>query len=304
MTIGKRQLCWLGSIGLAAMIATGATIWTHRGPHVFGMGKDVESNEKLTGLEKERTTELYNNLALLFEANQGQADPEVQFLSQGRGYRLLLTSSEAALSLYRTPVDDQGRDPISELLKRAHEKPRIEQTTLRMKLTGGHPAPSVSGLEPQRAKSNYFIGNDPEKWHQDIPNYARVRYQAVYLGIDMVYYGYQHQIEYDFIVKPGADLKQVRLTFEGAKTVELDAQGDLYLQTDLGEMLQKKPQIYQEVKGQRIEIAGAYQLLPLAVGGGEGTKDLATTVSFQVAAYDPALPLVIDPLVISYFSLV
>ena len=96
-----------------------------------------------------------------------------------------------------------------------------------------------------RGKSNYFIGNNPAKWHRDIPQFARVRYQAVYPGVDLVYYGNQGQLEYDFEVAPGADPNAIAFQFHWPQRPQLDDNGDLILAADGGEVRLKAPRIYQ-----------------------------------------------------------
>jgi len=148
---------------------------------------------------------------------------------------------------------------------------------------GANLEPSVVGAEELPGKANYFIGSDPANWRTDVPTYAKVRYKNVYPGIDLIYYGNQRQLEYDFVVSPGADPRRIRLGFHGADKLEVDAQGDLVLHTATGVIRQRKPVIYQEVEGARREIAGGYVL--------EGAR----RVGFRVTAYDAHRPLVIDP---------
>jgi hypothetical protein len=109
----------------------------------------------------------------------------------------------------------------------------------------------VTGLEELPGKSNYFIGNDPKKWRTNVPNYAKVKYTSVYPGVDLVYYGNQRQLEYDFVVQPGADPKAIKLGFAGDVTGEhatplrIDGNGDLVVGTDGGEVIFHKPVVYQ-----------------------------------------------------------
>ena len=142
------------------------------------------------------------------------------------------------------------------------------------------------GWRSCRARANYFIGNDPDKWRTNVPTYAKVQYQDVYPGVDLVYYGNQRQLEYDLVVGPGADPAAIALSFEGVKGLRIDAQGDLVLDTPGGEVRQHKPLVYQEVDGVRREIAGAYVL------------NAERQVGFQVAAYDASQPLIIDPVLV------
>src|SRR6185295_2469207 len=117
---------------------------------------------------------------------------------------------------------------------------------------------AMTGVDELPGKANYFIGNDPSRWRTNVPTYAKVRSNGVYPGIDLVYYGQQRQLEYDFVVAPGADPQKIVLGFEGADAVEIDAHGDLVLHTAGGDVRQHKPVVYQEVDGVRRAIEGAY----------------------------------------------
>ena len=156
---------------------------------------------------------------------------------------------------------------------------------VKMKLLGANANPSLRGEAELPGKSNYFSGKDTTQWQTNIPTYARVKYEAVYDGIDLVYYGNQQQLEYDFVVQPGAHPETIRFGFEGVEKVTLNAAGELVLQTAAGEVKQHKPVIYQEVNGKRQQIAGSYVL-----GDGE--------VGFAVGDYDLSEPLVIDPVIV------
>jgi beta-propeller repeat-containing protein len=233
-----------------------------------------------------RVSESYGKLPLHFEANQGQADKEVRFLSRGPGYSLYLTAGEAVLVLTRPNPDGKpdGRSTPGRREAPAQAMPAV----LRMSIVGAAPAPLVSGREELPGKANYFIGRDPEKWRTNVATYAKVHYREVYPGIDLVYYGNQRQLEYDFVVAPGADPKKIVLGFKGADKLEIDAEGDLVLHMAGEAVRQKKPVIYQEIDGVRQEVAGSYVL--------KGAK----RIGFKVAAYDTSRPLVIDPVVLSY----
>src|SRR6185369_9895823 len=130
--------------------------------------------------------------------NDGQTDARVAFVSRGAGYTLFLAPDEAVLAL-RAP----RKQPSS---------------PLRLKLLGANPSPRVEGERPLAGTANYFIGKDPTRWHTKVPTYARVRYRSVYPGIDVVYYGTtQRQLEYDFVLAPGADPAAIALRFDGAR---------------------------------------------------------------------------------------
>jgi hypothetical protein len=157
---------------------------------------------------------------------------------------------------------------------------------MRMTLVNVNPHAQAIGQDELHGKSNYFIGNDPAKWRTNIPTYARVKYEGVYPGVDLVYYGNQGQLEYDFVVAPGADPRLVTLAFEGARKVHIDPRGELVLGVEGGEVRQHKPVIYQEVAGIKQEVSGRYVM--------KGTHQ----VGFRVATYDPRRPLIIDPVLV------
>src|SRR6266513_368742 len=230
-----------------------------------------------------RVSQSYGKLPLHFEANQGQTHQDVRFLARGAGYSLYLTPTEAALTL--TKQVSPARKPAA----RGKSEPRgpATGTALRMSFAGANPRPRVTGLEELPGKANYFIGNDPAKWRTNVPTYAKVRYTDLYPRIDLLYYGNQRQLEYDLVVRPGADPTRIVLDIQGADRLQVDAQGDLVLQTTVGPIRQRKPVIYQEIDGVRKDIPGGYVL--------KGEHQ----VGYKVAAYDASQPLVIDP-VLSY----
>jgi hypothetical protein len=149
-----------------------------------------------------RVSEAYGKLPLHFEANRGQTHEDVRFLARGPGYSLFLTPTEAVLTLVKP--ESPARKPT------AHGKsePRgpATGTVVRMTFAGANPDLRVTGLDELPGEANYFIGNDPAKWRTNVPTYAKVRYTDLYPGIDLIYYGNQRQLEYDFVVHPGANL--------------------------------------------------------------------------------------------------
>jgi hypothetical protein len=216
---------------------------------------------------------------LSFEANQGQADKGVQFVARGPGYTVALNATEAAFTLTKPAASPALAGPA-------------EPAVVRMQLLGSNPTAPGTGVEQLPGQVNYVRGQDRAQWHTGVPTYAKVEYQQVYPGVDLVYYGNQQHLEYDFIVAPGADPSAITLAFASAGRVDLDARGDLVLHTAGGDVREHKPFIYQEVNGVRQEIPGGYVLNdPYRVG-------------FQLGAYDPARPLVIDPVLASstYFG--
>ncbi len=212
---------------------------------------------------------ILGQIPMIFEPNQGQVEPSVKFVSRGQGYNLYLQETGAVLAL-------------------ASKDQHIE--CVRMTLAGAYSAPEVSGTERLPGSSNYFIGNDPKKWHRGIPQFGGVHYRNVYPGIDLVFYGSQGRLEYDFRVAPGADPSQTQLQFAGAGKAKLSG-GDLILDANGARVRLQSPRIYQRIGNREQPIAGHFVLRA------------ANRVGFEIGAYDHSRELVIDP-IISYSTYV
>ena len=228
----------------------------------------------------------YGNLPLAFEPNQGQTDPQVQFLSRGRGYTLFITPQGAVLSLKKPGALPQ-KFTTKGSRRGAQALPTPDNsapTVLRLGLEGAQESVKFESQDKLPGVSNYFIGKDSSKWVKGVPQYSKVAAQGLYPGVDMVYYGNQGKLEYDFVVQPGADPGAIRLGVEGAQGVQVNGQGDLELGTKQGTVVFRSPTVYQETGGVKSPVVGRYMLK-------EGNK-----VGFEVEGYDKAKPLVIDPI--------
>ncbi|MFL6194676.1 MAG: SBBP repeat-containing protein [Thermoanaerobaculia bacterium] len=201
--------------------------------------------------------ENYIRQPLAFEANRGQTDPRVKFLARGQGYGLFLTPAEAVLAL--------GGE------------------ALRLRWEGARSAPRISGEKERPGRTNYLTGNDPARWRRGIPSFEKVRYQSLYPGIDLVFYGNPRQLEFDFVLAPGADPDAIRLAIQGQERMEIDGAGDLVLHLGAGEVRLKRPASYQEIGGVRRPVASGWRR----------TDD--GRLGFAVGKHDPSRPLVIDP---------
>jgi hypothetical protein len=214
----------------------------------------------------------FGDIPLSFERNLGQTDGQVDFLARGLGYSLFLTGREAVLSLNK-----KGTSPETD-----------KRSVIRMEIAGANKAPRSEGIGEKATRSNYFIGNDPDKWLTGVPNFEKVRFEEVYSGVDLVYYGNGRRLEYDFVVQPNADPKEIALNYTGVSDAHIDAaSGDLVFETEVGEVRQHKPFVYQDIDGKRTEIASAYALKENA-----GVQH----VSFALGEYDRTRELVIDPI--------
>lgn len=249
------------------------------------------------GAARARVQAAYGRLPLGFEINRGQAEPSVDFLSRSNDALFFLKAGEAELRFRRTPLSSNvvpRRGTKSSLEDAApapsHPLPGSSSfTSVRLRLAGANPGLKPHGLQELSRKSHYLVGNDPQFWKVNVASYAKVLYSQVYPGIDLIYYGNQQQLEYDFIVTPGASPQRIALQFDGLvhsrrkPPLSVDANGDLLLQTEAGELRQRKPVVFQEQNGGRQFIAGGYEI-----------RD-ARTVGFEIGTYDPKRTLIIDP---------
>src|SRR5260370_20462938 len=224
----------------------------------------------------------YGKLPLAFEANQGQTDPPVNFLSRGAGYSLFLTPDEAVLSLREGSRQDAAMPAQKARALPDRTPQQSNSAVLRMKLVGANVKAQVIGQDELGGKSNYFVGNDPNRWHTNIRQFAKVRYKNVYPGIDLVYYGHERELEYDFVLQPGANPETIRMGIAGAGRLRR-AQGELVLASAGGEVHLRSPHIYQEANGIRQEVPGRYFVT--------NTNE----VKFRLCLYAPPKPLLIKP---------
>jgi len=231
-----------------------------------------------------RIAEGYAGLPFAFEANRGQVDPQVKFISRQRGYDLfLISSSEAVMVLPRLPQEGPGQREAVDAMRKSRAPQDRDARVLCMKLLGGNANPVVVGEEELPGKVNYLMGNDPQRWRTGIPTFGRVEFLGVYPGIDLAYYGRQGQLECDFIVAPGADPRTIAVSLEGADSPAVAADGSLVLSVGSQPVRFDKPVVYQRLAGVKKPISARYRLK----SGNE--------IGFEVGAYEAGKPLVIDP---------
>ena len=205
-----------------------------------------------------------SKLPLVFEPNRGQTDSRVKYIARSSGYNVFLTSPSSAVMAFRTSAD------------------RKDTARVTMNLAGANAAAKD---QPQDASgtSSYYVGNDRSKWIKGIPTYAKLRYNDIYPGIDVVYQGDNNRFRYDFEVRPGADPKSIRLSYDGANGLRLNEKGEVVVALNGGELIGSKPYIYQEYGGKKHVVDGGYVLTA------------KNDVRFELGRYDTTKPLVIDP---------
>jgi hypothetical protein len=222
------------------------------------------------------------HLPLFFEANRGQADSRVQFMARGKGYTLLLTPTETVLEESQTQVSARS-GAFGPFQNPAIATKTSRGSVIRMQLVGANSASAMRGLEALPGKVNYLIGNDPSKWRTQVPLYSQARAEQVYPGVDLLFHGDERQLEYDFVVAPGADPSKIAFRIRGAARMKIDAHGDLVLHGMDSDFVMHKPIIYQTIASERRAIEGSF------------VKRGKNEVAFRLGAYDPTQELVIDP---------
>ena len=242
-------------------------------------------------LETLRNFENYGNIPLFFEANQGQTDNRVKYLSRGQDFTLFLTSDEAVLSLKSKATKNSSTEGEKDNFSGSGVFPktinnRPKSAVLRMRLIDTNPNSEITGIEKLQGKSNYFIGNNPNNWRTNLDNYAKVQYKNIYPGIDLVYYGNKQKLEYDFVISPGSDPEKIKMSFIGTDRILIDEKGDLNLYIDQDQLTFLSPVIYQETADGKKYIPGNFKILS------------ENQVGFEVKNYDPNPAVVIDPVLI------
>jgi len=286
---------WIVAI-LVAAVAAVVVVAPNARLHGGTLAASALASQPATPAARARIQANYAALPLAFEANQGQTDPQVKYLARGKGYRLFLTSSQAIMALggtkgYSEVLDmmmNKRRGPAAVralLKKRALRRQQQSTAVLRMNLLGANSHPQMVAEDLQPGTAGYFIGQDRSKWHTNIPMYGRVNYRGVYPGVDLAFHGLSQQLEFDYVVGPGADATPIALNFEGADSIRTNESGDLILATSAGPVQLRKPLAYQTSNGVREAVTAGFVLKS------------KNEVAFALGPYDHARALVIDPVV-------
>ncbi len=273
--------CAFYLVPLAVIAAALLVLFPGRTPKVaatVSAGSSAPLSPNLTPAAHRRIQDTYASLPLAFEQNQGQTDPQVKYLARGHGYTLFLTANDAVFSLHSRPVAERSNNQ-NDLSAVVH-----------MHLLGANAQATVAGTSATAGTANYFIGNDPGKWRTGVARYARVSYQNLYPGVNMAFHGSGRELEFDFVLAPGANPAPIGLQFSGNQGVKTDDSGDLIISSSAGNVLLHKPVAYQEQNGARQPVDARFVL------------KAANQVSFELGNYDRTRELVIDPSVSYAYS--
>src|SRR5215204_1460780 len=214
-------------------------------------------------MSEEAALNSYRKLPLSFVSNTDQTDKAVRYYAQGAGYGFYFTPKEAMLSF----AEGKGRGGHA----------------LALNFLGANPHATLTAQERLSGRVNYLVGDDPANWQQRLPTHAELLYGGLWPGIDMAVRGEGGNLKYEFHLKPGSSVKDIRLGYRGAEGLKVGAGGKLLVQTPLGNLKDAAPVSYQRIGGERVPVESRYTL--------KG----ASGYGFAVGAYDPRYPLVIDP---------
>ena len=220
------------------------------------------------------TAHRFSDIPLGFEKNEGQFPAETRFVTRTGRFALILTDGAAIVKI--------GAAPREALKPRAHPARNGGAYSAEVRFAGSAKR-DPRGEERLPGVANYLIGNDRSRWRTGVPEYARVRYPAIYPGIDLVYRVDAHTLEYDLVVAPHARTEDIRLQVAGAGA-RLNQNGDLALEIGSETLVQRRPVAYQERNGKRQWVEAHYAM---ERSGGE--------VAIRLGEYDRSRPLVIDP---------
>lgn len=303
---GRRTTAsYLGRVAAIGLLSTALFVLVFRGRSGIAVFAAPASNaaNRLLPVNQSKILEAYGQLPLSFEPNAGQADARVKFLSRGPGYTVFLTNDEAVLALSAGGgKSKQGSTGESKALPMAgfrdlsspRQEPARTSAVLRMHLIGANKNAQVAGADQLPGTTNYLVGKDAHNWRTNVANYREVGYREVYPGIDLIYYGNQRQLEYDFVIAPGSDPGAIKVSFAGAPKMRLDQRtGDLMLSTAGGEVYFHKPVAYQSEAEQHEQALPADDHKQFVESS--FVLDAANRVSFRLGPYDHSKALVIDP---------
>ena len=249
-------------------------------PQIFELFTAVLLSAFSVGAASVPASQIMSGLPLFFEYRQQGPETSSQFLARGINYQFLIEPTGVQFVLCRRGTKSAAH-PFS------REMPDLSWSVLtrsvRMEFLDANPQARAYGMDETSGKVNYLLGSDRARWRSQVPTYAKVRVPELYPGIALVYYGNQHQLEYDITFSSGADPNLLAMRFEGVDQLAINERGELALSIGEGEIRQHRPVLYQIVNGVHRIVSGGYRLID------------KQTVGFYVGNYERRLPLIIDP---------
>jgi len=250
--------------------------------------------EKADHAVKAQVSKNYGKLPLSFIRNDGQIDDKVQYYERGRGHSTYFTSEGVYLELISSRESESSTPQL-------HNN-SLQSKAIKLSPIGSNKNTKIIAEGMQKGKVNYFVGNDPEKWKSNIATYQSVVYKDIYQNIDMKFYGNNRQMEYDVIVKPGANPSLLRLSYEGIEGLSITEDGKMEISLKEGKVIQNRPYCYQEIDGEKVEVEGSFKLIESSIVNPnselQSPNSQLYAYTFEVASYDKNHPLFIDPVLV------
>ena len=246
---------------------------------------------------KAQIIENYGRIPLAFTLNNGQYDPQVKFTTRGSGCTMFFTQDGTTFLLSRETEESASKRTQKRSVVYAgnpsdfrNDSAEYESYALKVKFIDANPDPAVIGENRLHGNSNFFIGNNSSKWQTDVANYEKVRLSNLYDGIDLVYYGNNSSVKYDFVVLPGEDYSRIILTYDlgenaSGGALSVNEKGEMVVSTPLGDVIERKPYCYQLIDGEKVEVDIGYEIVDSELN----------RFGFRVGEYNPDYPLIIDP---------
>ncbi|HVN29110.1 MAG TPA: hypothetical protein VMT64_11515, partial [Candidatus Binataceae bacterium] len=239
------------ALGLIALLVSAALNGFHR---------SAGASARNGAAHKDQALRKYAGMPLYFERNIGQSDPSVRYLSHSARSSLFLTDDAAVIAMVAAP--SAKRRAVSLQASASTDQAKTVESAIRISLLGANPHPQFEPIEPFTGRVNYLIGNDPSKYHTDVPIFGRIKEKNIYPGVDLIYYGNHDSLEYDLIAAPGADISKLRFAIEGGSNVTLDREGNLIIAASAGAVVLHKPQVSeQDARGKHTPVAGTFKMV-------------------------------------------
>ncbi len=243
---------------------------------------EIDAPQPADNINRAQVAQAYGNLPLCFIENRGQADPRIDYYAESRSASLYFNSQGVTLTLLARNAS------VRPAAYERTSKSSLERWTIKIDFAGAQQDAKPEGRNRSTTEVSYFKGARSD-WKTSLPVYNDIVYKNLWPGIDLIYAGSQGRLKYTFIVSPGADPDQIKLTYRGADSLRVDSSGEMIVKTPLGDIRDQKPYSYQEAGGAREEVATLYDL-----------KAESNQCGFRVGSYDRTRPLVIDPAVLVY----
>lgn len=240
----------------------------------------------------------FGKVPLIFIPNQGQLNKQVDFSVRGSDKSLFFTPQGVTFAFnepHKAPITGVQENPdpmLTNLSERSPGLDNVHRWIVKLDFIDTNPNVLPQGEEPTSTRISFFKGRADQR-HSSIATYGSIRYSNLWNGIDLIYKGTFNELKYEFIIHPGADPRQIRLSYRGASSVVLNTNGQLGVTTPLGKFYDDAPSSYQEIDNDHISVSSSFKMIPTTSNG-------SVNYSFNIGEYDHTKTLVLDPAIVIY----